>query len=382
MKKLLFFGLLFLALFEIANVYFIMPMPGSQEMNSIDVAYFLYTLRWVFRGLFGLMILYSFVMLWPNRRKWLRILALLPTLAIVYLFNFVMVADRMFLQPSELILKNAADNNVPLDRLIIGIEHNGEAKAYPVEFLAYHHQVQDSIGGKPVIVTYCNVCRTGRVFEPLVNGKPEKFRLVGMDHFNAMFEDEATGSWWRQVNGEAITGDHKGKVLPEFHSVQVSLSQWFALHPHSLVMQEDPAAVQHYDSEARYEKGDYSGGLTGTDKESWATKSWVVGIQVGTASKAYDWNELLVQRVINDQVGETPIVLVVADDNQSFAAFERPADVLVTIKGDTLSDGVTHYNFYGSAISGNTSLRLDPVPAYQEFWHSWRTFHPGTERYE
>ncbi|MGB8191869.1 MAG: hypothetical protein WCF67_08125, partial [Chitinophagaceae bacterium] len=52
MKKIFWTGLIGLLLFEVANVYFIMPMPGSQEMNSIDTAYFLYQWRWVFRGLF------------------------------------------------------------------------------------------------------------------------------------------------------------------------------------------------------------------------------------------------------------------------------------------------------------------------------------------
>jgi hypothetical protein len=381
MKKLLFFGLFLLALFEIANVYFIMPMPGSQEMNSIDVAYFLYTLRWVFRALFGLMILYSFIMLWPNRRKWLRIIAVIPTVIAVYFFNFVMAADHMFLEPAELILKNPAENKVPLDRLVIGIVHNGEAKAYPIEFITYHHQVQDNIGGKPVIVTYCSVCRSGRVFEPLVQGKQEKFRLVGMDHFNAMFEDESTGSWWRQSTGEAIAGDMKGKVLPEFHSVQMSLDQWLDLYPSSLIMQEDPASVQHYDAAAQYEKGEYSGGLTGTDKDSWKDKSWVVGIQVDTHTKAYDWNRLLKDRVINDQVGETPVVLVLAGDNRSFVAFERPAEAKFRILNDTLFDGTDLYDLRGQVLS-RTSQPLKPLNAYQEFWHSWRTFHPDTERYE
>jgi hypothetical protein len=39
-----------------------------------------------------------------------------------------------------------------------------------------------------------------------------------MDHFNAMFEDSQTKSWWRQVNGEAIAGPLKGKTLPEIPS--------------------------------------------------------------------------------------------------------------------------------------------------------------------
>ena len=41
MKRLFNLGLAALVLFELANVYFIMPMPFSQRTRSIDVAYFL-----------------------------------------------------------------------------------------------------------------------------------------------------------------------------------------------------------------------------------------------------------------------------------------------------------------------------------------------------
>jgi len=56
MKKLFYIGAIGIALFEILNVYFIMPMPGSQRMNSLDLAYFLYSYRWFFRVALGLMI--------------------------------------------------------------------------------------------------------------------------------------------------------------------------------------------------------------------------------------------------------------------------------------------------------------------------------------
>ena len=31
---------------------------------------------------------------------------------------------------------------------------NGEAAAYPIRQLAYHHLVQDIVGGVPIVVTY------------------------------------------------------------------------------------------------------------------------------------------------------------------------------------------------------------------------------------
>ncbi len=381
MKKTFYFGVLLLIFFEILNVYFIMPMPGSQEMNSIVIAYFLYSWRWVFRIVFGLMVVVGFLKLWPTPRKIVRVLTLLPLIAVIYLFNFVMVADKMFLQAETLIFKSASENDlIPLDQIIIGIEFNGEAKAYPLEFLAYHHQVRDIVGGKEVMVTYCSVCRTGRVYEPIVDGKTEIFRLVGMDHFNAMFEDETTGSWWRQVSGEAITGSSKGKKLTEYYSVQMSLDQWLELYPNSLIMQPDPASTTHYDADLKFERGDDHSSLTGTNRDSWQTKSWVVGIEIGDSSTAYDWNELKTKRIINDRIDQTNLAIVLVDDDKSFVAFERPSAEIFTLSGDTIFHCDKKYNLAGSNIENKTDY-LKRIPSYQEFWHSWLTFHPNTRKH-
>jgi hypothetical protein len=376
MKKLFYFGLIGLLLFEVANVYFIMPMPGSQKMNSIDTAYFLYRWRWVFRGLFVLLLLIGlFKANW--KRKWTVAIPLLIVGGIIYMANFIMAADHMFYQPKKVFMVNAAGNKVDTNRLIIGVVNNGEAKAYPIRLLGYHHQVQDTIGGMPVMVTYCTVCRTGRVYQPLVNGKPEQFRLVGMDHFNAMFEDATTKSWWRQVTGEAIAGKLKGQLLPEFFSTQTSLSEWLKLNPGSLIMQPDPAFENEYDTTLKYEAGKSKSKLTGTDSLSWNDKSWVIGIKAGTATKAYDWNTLKAARVINDNFGKSNIVLVLAKDNKSFFAFERPsANSQFSLQNDTLVANGRHYTINGKGI--DTGFALKPLPAYQEFWHSWKTFNPNT----
>ncbi|HMG66274.1 MAG TPA: DUF3179 domain-containing (seleno)protein [Chitinophagaceae bacterium] len=382
MKKLFWFGLVGLLLFEIANVYFIMPMPGSQKMNSINLAYFLYRWRWIFRCLFGLMIILGlFRTSWHSKWKWLLILPIGVLVGVIYMANFVMAADHMFYQPKKLLLVNAAENKVDSNRLVIGVENNGEAKAYPIRFLGFHHQVQDTIGGKAVIVTYCTVCRTGRVFEPVVNGKHEQFRLVGMDHFNAMFEDATTKSWWRQENGEAIAGKLKGQQLPEVLSTQTSLSEWLRLHPGSLIMQPDSSFIASYDTTFKYEKGKSKNSLTGTDSLSWKDKSWVIGVKVDKERKAYDWNKLKAQRIIQDKIENTPVIIVLAKDDKSFFAFERPDENSVfTLNDDQLISNDHHYRIDGDGI--DTSFSLKRLPAYQEFWHSWRSFNPTTKKQE
>ncbi|MCF2519321.1 DUF3179 domain-containing (seleno)protein [Dyadobacter sp. CY351] len=380
MKKLLYLGIIGIIFYEIAKVYFIMPMPGSQQMNSIDIAYFLHTWRWAFRIVFWLMIIAGCTTALMEKRKWITVILLMAAGAVTYGTNYEMAADTMFYQPSQVILHNASQNKVQDDRLVIGVEINGEAKAYPIQFIGYHHQVRDVLGGKPVIVTYCTVCRTGRVFEPIVEGKPDAFRLVGMDHFNAMFEDERTGSWWRQANGEAIAGPLKGQMLPELPTTQTTVSQWLKLHPNSQIMQPDPAYQAKYDSMSRYESGKGRSALTKTDTTAWKDKSWVVGVQAGKNSKAYDWHKLLKHRVINDRVGVTPVAVVIAEDNKSFFAFEKELGQEFEIRNDTLYAQNNAYNLLGKRVSGEGE-DLKRINAYQEFWHSWRTFHPDTQQY-
>ena len=380
MKKYFYTGLFALLIFEILNVYFIMPMPGSQEMNSIDLAYFLHSFRWIFRIIFLGLIIIGIRSVFQGKRKWIPIVLIAIATFIIYTFNYKMSADKMFLQPEHVTFKNKEENKLPGDRLVIGVEINGDAKSYPVEYLTYHHQVQDIINGTPVIVTYCSVCRTGRVFEPLVNGKEEKFRLVGMDHFNAMFEDATTKSWWRQATGEAITGKLKGTCLPEIVSTQMTVDKWFDLFPNGKIMQPDIVSINIYDSLARFEQGKNKGRLTRTDTNSWKDKSWVIGVTSGKFSKAYDWNDLKKGRIINDSIDGNGIVIILSDDDKSFAAFEKNSPDLFKLNNDNIISGKFIYDFAGKEILSQHQP-LKKLNAYQEFWHSWRTFHPNTQKY-
>jgi len=375
-----FAGIVLLVLFELANVWFIMPLPYSQRVRSIDVAYTLYTARWGIRAVALALIVAGFAPAWraPGWRRLGVAVALVVAGGVTYMTNAVMAADKIFIAPSSLTMAPAARNRVDPKRLVVGIELNGDARAYPVQFIGYHHQVRDTVGGRPVLVSFCTVCRTGRVFDPVVDGYAEQFRLVGMDHFNAMFEDATTKSWWRQANGEAITGAKKGTVLAEIPSRQVTLAEWLALHPKSLVMQADAALQAKYSSSFDYETGASRSTLTGTDTVSWHDKAWVVGLSVKGADRAYDWNRLKLERVVNDTLGGAPVVLALAADDASFFAFARPdAAARFELRGDSLVGGGQAYALDGHGPSGT----LAALGASQEFWHSWRTFHPRTTTY-
>jgi hypothetical protein len=367
-------------LFEIANVYFIMPLPGSQELNNLQLAYFLSSNRWWFRILFTILMLASaYQMCQSNKITGIVLLSILGF--VIYYTNFEMSADMMFRQPNQLLFSNRLENKVDEDRIILGVEHGNEAKAYPMQFLAYHHYIIDSIGDKEMMITYCTVCRTGRVYSTQINNKNEKFRLVGMDHYNAMLEDETTGSWWRQSTGEAVAGKLSGMQLEEFPFTQMTLSKWLEKHPHTMIMQGDNAFQSKYDSLSNYESGKRKSKLTKRDSLSWKDKSWVIGIKSGKFARAYDWNELVKKGILRDEFNNMPIILIYSPESKNFAAYKvsNTESHFEFIK-DTIRTNIHRYDFFGKSLD-SSGQDLPPIQSYQEYWHSWKTFQPNTDIY-
>jgi hypothetical protein len=390
---MLFIGLLLLFGAEILRVYFIMPFPGSQHKNTISFAYWLNNnIIWI-RILALVLLAFPLVNIFKNSRLWVKIvmsLVLALYAVIFFFFNFRFEADKMFYQPKEKTFASEANDTTDKNRLVIGVAVNGEAKAYPIQIIGYHHQVRDTIGDIPVMITYCTVCRTGRAFSPFVNGKIESFRLVGMDHFNAMFEDATTKSWWQQETGTAIAGPLKGTSLKEIPSEQLTLNVWLRKYPNSLIMQPDTSFNKDYKDLTGYDKGIIKGRLEKRDSLSWKPKSWIIGVINNYSAKAYDWNELVRKKIIQDSIAQLPILLALENDTNSFHVYDRRVNgsVLNFQKGndnDLLTDQNTNstWNMDGLCVDGTLKgQKLASVQAYNEFWHSWNNFHPNTLVYK
>jgi Protein of unknown function (DUF3179) len=386
-------GFLVLIVTEILRVYYIMPFPGSQEEETIQIAYWLNN-NIIYIRLIGLaLIAYPFFYFFNRSNQTIKVILCVVFgfyVVVFYMFNNKYLADKMFLPLKHKVFLDSASNKVLPKQLVIGVIINNESKAYPIEVIGYHHQLRDEVGGQNIMVTYCTVCRTGRVFKPEVDGKEETFRLVGMDHFNAMFEDKTTRSWWRQVNGEAIVGPLKGKMLEEIPSQQMTLSEWIGQHPATTILQPDTVFAEAYKSLSDYDEGKRKGKLERKDSLSWKDKSWIVGVQLGMEARAYDWNELQLLRTVNDVVNGEPILISINSDSVSFHSFNRIVDVdtlsfSLSSNSRNLLDAKTNslWDWNGRCISGPLlGKALKPVQSYQEYWHSWRTFRPQTTQYK
>ncbi|HLX91949.1 MAG TPA: DUF3179 domain-containing (seleno)protein [Puia sp.] len=392
--KRLIFCTVILLLFsaEILRIYFLMPFPGSQVRDTVSFAYWLdRSMVWI-RVLGLSFLLVSLVGVFRNGGVGGKIfLALIFAgyAVLFFFFNFRLQADKKFLQPVNIYFTPAKTSNLERSKLVIGVVIDGQAKAYPIQLLGYHHEVMDTIGSTPIMITYCTVCRSGRAYSPIVNGKPETFRLVGMDHFNAVFEDASTKSWWQQETGTAITGPLKGSSLKEFPSTQVTLDAWLKEYPHSLVMDFDTIFMENYFKLEDYDKGLMQSSLVRRDIKAWQPKSWIVGVANNFSSKAYDWNDLLHRRLIQDSVDQLPVIITMEHDSASFHAYDSRLNGSVlrfqlAANSDLLVDENTHstWNMDGLCIEGKLKgEKLVTVQSYNEFWQSWQTFHKDSKIY-
>ena len=95
--------------------------------------------------------------LWRGARWWSRalmVLALVPLGGAVWLAR-TNIFEKMFAPlPSPQYARAAEASWVKDGDLVLGVERNGEAVAWPVRQVAYHHVVMDEVGGVPVAATY------------------------------------------------------------------------------------------------------------------------------------------------------------------------------------------------------------------------------------
>ena len=94
---------------------------------------------------------------WKKSSWWLRAPAVLAFLLLAGTawasrINFF---ERMFAPVSEVAFTSAGEaEHVVAEEMVMGIEIGGETKAYPVGMMAYHHVLNDQLGGVPLVVTY------------------------------------------------------------------------------------------------------------------------------------------------------------------------------------------------------------------------------------
>ena len=225
-----------------------------------------------------------------------------------------------------------------------------------------------------------------------VNGITLTFHLAGINNQNFLMRDDQTGTYWQQVSGRAISGPLAGSALRLIHSDELTLALWKAEQPHGTVLKEVAAYTSHYAPEDWDVKMKNTPAVLSYPGQGLAARDLMLGVHAGAAARAYRFEDVLKQKLIEDRVGSEPVLLVVGRDGESVRGFSRrlPNGTAVadfyravdnTAEAALMMDALTgsRWNFQGCAVAGpRTGECLKKIDVIKDYWFDWRNYNPAT----
>lgn len=231
------------------------------------------------------------------------------------------------------------------------------------------------------------------------NGKQLHFDTDGVVGLNEVFKDRETGSHWQQSLSTATSGPLKGTHLELYPFLLTQWGEWRKQHPDTQVLKPLPGYAERMPGMNKFISQQWSLGISDTrpapsgaigHDTRLGPREIVLGLQVNRGEKAYPLSALRKERLINDRVAGTPVVVVHQPASDTTTAFDstlkgkvlkfRAADA----EADRLVDLETHstWNAYGLCASGKLKgSQLKPLILEPEFWFAWSEFHPKTDVY-
>ena len=138
-------------------VWFIKPFSAQTE-RQIEISYILRSWSPILTVVFLIAAIGLCVFIWKNAKRWYRTIPLIIPLFIILVFTWFARQNHFEWMFNPLAnatyAKASAAQFVDDGDIVMSVEKNGEAAAYPIRLMAYHHLVQDTVGGTPIVATY------------------------------------------------------------------------------------------------------------------------------------------------------------------------------------------------------------------------------------
>ncbi len=306
----------------------------------------------------------------------------------------------------EFVTVDEADRWLEDREPVILLEESGDARAYPYQILVWHEIVNDVVGGRPLVITFCPLCNTALAFDRRHRSRTLDFGVTGMlRHSDLVMYDRQTETWWQQATGEAIVGRFAGDTLEFVPAQTLRWADFKRAHPDGRVLARETGHDRPYGRNpyAGYDQGGGPMGsfVSGDVDQRLPAMERVAAVRLGSSSVGYPFSALSEGKVVNDTVAGTPIVVFWAPGTASALderTIARGRDVgstgvfRSTVGDEALRFGAagdgrfrdeatgTTWDLTGRAIDGPLrGSRLEPIPHGDYFWFAWSAFQPDTE---
>ncbi len=316
-------------------------------------------------------------------------------IALFTVLGFVMSPYVMFPSIRDPEWLGAGDDRVTLtdDDPVIGLEVNGDARAFPVDWSFRPHLVEATVGGEPVVMSYCLLSNLGLAFTPELDGVAMRCIMPIQWENNMVIWDAAGKRLIQQIEGTVLHGPGAGSRL-DVHPTQImSWGSWRALHPDTRVFYNPPAGG--WDTFVRKFIGTkFLEANRAREAPMFPTierfddrlpnKTEVIGIEHTAGARAHAVSRVCQEGVINDSVGDVPITLACTAGG-AVAVFERARSGGVVELSRTETGELVdrrsgeRWDGSGKALDGSGSDLVPFLHHSRVLWFVWANFHPDTE---
>ena len=252
---------------------------------------------------------------------------------------------------------SASESKINDNDFVLGLDYNGEVKAYPLKIMQYHEIVNEVINNEPIIVTYCPLCKSGVAFKSEINGERIRFGVSGkLYNSNLVMYDEKTNSYWNQLTGQAIVGDLSGTVLERIKLSFSSWSEWKNKYPNTLILSKNTGFNRNYDITLYQDYFDNQYDLFGTKYNDTRLKPKQVIYPVEIGNKAIAFPDSLKKTVVHKI-------------ENKYVIFTNEGIVKIFLS-DSMPENTT---------IGYLENNYEEYETFTSFWFSWIAFKPDTE---
>ena len=280
---------------------------------------------------------------------------------------------------------------------VFGASIQGEQRAWPLRILGWHEMVNDVVGGEPVTLSYCTLCGSGVLFGTRRQGTtPFTFGTSGLLYrSNKLMIDRQTGTLWSNLTGEPVLGQvaRDPEALPVLPLTLTTWGDWRARNPRTTVLALDRRAGERwgYDyspgAADRKRRGvSFPAGPGGRLSSALDPGAEVFAVRLRHLAKAYPMDLVLRERVVNDRLGENPLVVVGDSQSGAVRAYRSGGRTFAPgSRPDELVDGTGARWLAGegalSPAGPEAFAPLERIPGHQAFWSGWCSFFPESELY-
>ena len=284
----------------------------------------------------------------------------------------------------------------PLD-LAIAIQQDGDVKIYPHDIMDYHEIVNDGSAADPFSLSYCPLTGSAVAWKGTVTHADASFGVSGLLYnSNLLLYDRETDTLWSQMYEQAVNGPRIREIPERVQVLEASFGTLTVMFPDAMVMTRATGYLRDYGAYPYDDYRQHSGlfyPVTNIDNRM-HPKTRVLGVRTGSGvddtveTKVYQlgaFGDGL--QAINDQVGDTSVVVVGSTELNFAVAYDRElADgtilTFTAIDADLpniMSDDEGNvWDAFGAAVSGpRAGQQLGMADAYVAYWFAWVAHFPN-----